>query len=790
MKKIILSFLLYFPFVLLAQGSLNLASLPLQIAFNQGNTPTYTFSGNISNIVSRNPGILSWTINGNSVTFNALKAGRTGLKITSGSQVYYIGVRVNHTNGAIPGLPQYLSIGSVSEDLTGDLAFWKDIDTDATNKAMDIRYIYINGGAIGGWQSWGPDRPAKFARESIRHGLIPFFVYYNIPDNGESYLLDLAHAQDVTYMTAYYQDLNNFMDSVQTVMNGDLYGIILEPDFLGYMQQNAVPNNPYLIPTAVGETTIANNAGNIATLVHRINKTIATKRNAGHKIFYGWQLNLWAYGNHAGSKGILRKSDNLNLDAAKYLIGLTAKEMTAYGMNAGILSHGADFISIDKYGLDAMGQNNTPNPSDCTWFFNNDHWNNYLLYVNQMYKISGKPVILWQLPVGRINESLYGSAYTGQPYEDMDNTPTKYEDSSTDFFLGDGFLPMSIDRINYFTENKYNDPKMYYAPGSGIVHWGNHLQETKNAGVISALFGAGVNASTDGVGNPPSDNYFWIQKVQDYYANAPIPLNQVYGENPANPCPVTGCSPTIHFINPTNGGKIVRSELDSAFLRFWVDDIDGKITTLVVKIDGQTQPSTLQGLQTIAWTPPTSWGMHTLTVTATDNDNHTTTENITFELVNFDATACGHPEWNSTQIYNVPNNIVSYNGLIFKNKWYTVNEMPYLGGTSSPWELEGVCDVLLDTTVVAIPAQTAFIQQFYTYPNPASQSFKTLISLQKPALAQLVLWDKLGRKVDAKSIYVDNQQAVISWEKPLVPGIYFLQLQVGKELQVEKVAVE
>ena len=360
LKKIISLSAVFLPLILLAQGNLNLSGLPLQISFNQGTSPTYTFSSTITNIVSRNPGVVSWTISGNNVTFTGLKARRTGLKIESGGQSYYMGVRVNHTNGDIPGLPQHLSIGSVSEDIAGDLAFWKDVDIDATNKAMDIRYIYINGGVVSGWQSWGPDRPGKFARESLRHGLIPFFVYYNIPDAGEDYTIDLQHAQDPAYMTAYFKDINVFMDSVQNIMKGDLYGIILEPDFLGYMQQNAKPNNPNLITTSVGATTIATGAGTISSLVHRINKTIYDKRVSGHKIFFGWQLNLWSYTAHTGSKGIIRKTDELNFDPAKYLIGLTATEITQYGMNAGILSNGADFISIDKYGLDAMGQNTDP----------------------------------------------------------------------------------------------------------------------------------------------------------------------------------------------------------------------------------------------------------------------------------------------------------------------------------------------------------------------------------------------------------------------------------------------
>ena len=332
-----------------SQTTLPLNSLPLQLNINEGATVTYTFDATIDAVASRNLNVLSWQINGSSVTFNGVKAGRTGLKITSGGKNYYVGMRINNSNGSIPGMPSYVSIGSVSEDITGDLQFWKDIQPGAKNKSMDVRYIYINGGPINGWHTWGAQRPGQFSRESLRHGLIPFFVYYNIPAGSEDYQTDLKHIQDPTYMTAYFKDLGIFMDSVENVMKGELYGIILEPDFLGYMQQNAVPSDPLTIKTAVSATSIATNAGNLVTLVERINQTIQAKRNAGSNIFYGWQQNLWSTPNFQGPQGICRRTDDNSFDAGKYLVKYSAREATIYQMKAGVLTHGADFISIDKY---------------------------------------------------------------------------------------------------------------------------------------------------------------------------------------------------------------------------------------------------------------------------------------------------------------------------------------------------------------------------------------------------------------------------------------------------------
>ncbi len=50
------------------------------------------------------------------------------------------------------------------------------------------------------------------------------------------------------------------------------------------------------------------------------------------------------------------------------------------------------------------------------------------------------------------------------------------------------------------------------------------MAEAKASGIVSILFGAGVGDSTDGIGNPPTDSYWWITAVQKYYQNGVVPL--------------------------------------------------------------------------------------------------------------------------------------------------------------------------------------------------------------------------------------------------------------------------
>ena len=58
------------------------------------------------------------------------------------------------------------------------------------------------------------------------------------------------------------------------------------------------------------------------------------------------------------------------------------------------------------------------------------------------------------------------------------------------------------------------------------------------AGVTTMLFGAGVGASTDCVGTPPADNYWWITKAQRYYNNPviikPDNLKPIYEKEDVN----------------------------------------------------------------------------------------------------------------------------------------------------------------------------------------------------------------------------------------------------------------
>lgn len=496
------------------------------------NSPSFSVSTN-------NPTIVTPTVLGNKLKIVALKEGRASLRIkeNNSGEVRYIGIRVKTSDNKLPGLPNYVALGTESENTPSDLTFLKNFGDGLLNKRVDIRYIYINGGPYIGWRTWSNvdgGRAIDYIKDSKRLGIIPFFVYYNIPDGGESYFTDKQHIEDSNYMQAYFKDLKFFLDIVRNYGGDELVGIILEPDFIGYMMQNSNGNNPTPASLLFAHTDSAYTSGvldkkndptfanNIRGLVQCINYIIS-KYAPNAK--FGWQFNLWAspgITTEIPGTGLMRITDTKGITKGRTALVNEAQAIANYYMDAGVTSYGAQFLSIDKYGLDA-GISNPQNPAQSTWFWNADHWNNYLLFAKTLNSTVKLPVILWQLPVGHINSSLEVDPYLNNGlFPALNNTSAHYEDSTPDFFLGDSFVPGSQTRLSYFATNNGADPKI--TAKDSTVTWQGHMQEAKNSGVIAALFGPGVGDSTKNIGNPPTDSYWWITKAQKYYTN-PVPLS-------------------------------------------------------------------------------------------------------------------------------------------------------------------------------------------------------------------------------------------------------------------------
>lgn len=521
----------------------------------------------IYSVSTNNPNVLSASVLGSTLKVEAKKSGRAGIKIidTVTGEIRHIGVKVKKADGALPGLPEYLSIGSVGTNVERDLNFVKDFQEGDKNKFMDVRYVYLNGEPdswnrpVDGWQNWGANirghRAFTFIRENMKLGIIPFFVYYTICGSNESYATDLKNIQDEKHLGYYFKDLKFTLDTIRDEAMGEVVGMVFEPDFIGYMMQQSKkqPHEIYANTKLVYEKAFGGDnavgildssvdldpetnqpfADNLYGLVSAINYLV-NKYNTtqGTSIKYGWQFNLWSNAKQGvPAKGLMHKTEEVGVVEGQQFISETSRETAEYYIAAGILRFNPHFISIDKYGKDAasfVGDTNPAgDPANSTWFWNADNWNNYLLYTKVLHETTNKPVVLWQLPVGHVERSQALDPYDGPLFDPLTNTTNGaecfYEDSSTSFFFGDTFKPGSQARLDWFKLNAIGDP-LVNSNGDSVT-WGSHFEAAKNSGIMMALFGAGVGEATHGnvsdvsdAVKPEDDMWFFVH-TQRYIKN-------------------------------------------------------------------------------------------------------------------------------------------------------------------------------------------------------------------------------------------------------------------------------
>jgi len=498
------------------------------------------------------PDVLEVTVDGDDVVVTALKSGYASIRAddsVSGDSAW-IGIAVREQDGSMPGLPEHLAVGSVSEDAPSHLSFFRGFDQGDENRRVDIRYIYINGGPFMGWRTWTTEegaRVSRYIRNSKQLGMIPCLVWYNIPDGGESYWTDSEHLFDASYMEAYWRDLDLMLDLARAeTADGWPVMIVIEPDLLGYFAQAGLSpdqeewsvgitgspqvNTAYTATGFDGEPILTSAdpafGDSIDGLVEAINYII--DRDLPNAIF-GWQFNLWASpaGGHTNigipGTGLAHLTDTMGIAAGRAAIEAEAEAMAQWYVDAGVMRRGADFISLDKYGLDAGGTTSSAanDPASSAWFWNNDHWLNYLAITEAVGRVGQTPTVLWQIPVGHINSSESVDA-SGDSFPVLNNTHQHYEDSAGTFFLGDTFSTTGV-RLTHFASNESEDPLV--SSEGDRVSWGSHMQATADAGVIAVMFGAGVGSSTQGTPRSdttegtPTDGGWWITLVQRYLAD-------------------------------------------------------------------------------------------------------------------------------------------------------------------------------------------------------------------------------------------------------------------------------
>ena len=397
----------------------------------------------------------------------------------------------------------------------------------------------------------------------------------------ESGALALANLRNKDFMRQYLADYKFALDTIRGYAQGTTVSVIIEPDFLAYMMKAAYSpgaNPPPSPPTIdlwaqpkdidlgydigrlaedVGLVPAGTVSGNsVVQFVQAMNagtRYLSKQGGESVNLQFGWKFNLWATDftmpDQSGwKKGISKVTDwflanNQPFEKGQDFVRAVAKVTAQWYQAAGIMDMpslggakvaGPDFIALDKYGIDggnnqqALTSPGFTDPEATSWFFNGDHWDNYLEYAGQLHQSLGQiPVRLWQIPVGHVNGSTSVNPGTHALYPDLANKATSdtvqaWEDSAVSYFLGDTFSGNTAGgaaaRPDFLKQNNANDAART-VDGQGNIVWQSHMAQAKSAGVEAILFGPGLPFATSAGGYngvAAQDGYFWANKAYGY----------------------------------------------------------------------------------------------------------------------------------------------------------------------------------------------------------------------------------------------------------------------------------
>lgn len=348
-------------------------------------------------------------------------------------------------------------IGGAMEDKTSDAApfhirYHYVHSQPATNQACYNNCDDACGNMTQWWACWSRSqwntKPGLFVsywrdhtnpvigqnRAQIKH-----WTWYSLRDLGDAAGYSDGPAEvnavnDAKLLKRYMDDYRFFLQQI-----GDAKTIVhLEPDFWGYVQANN--SNPRAVPakvTVANSTDCAKEENNAAGLASCL---ISMARKYAPNSGVGIHVSCWSY-----------NMDGKPQECVKFYKDLGASK--------------GDFLVTDASDRDAGWYEVNGNPH--AWW-DDKGFATYISYIKTMTEGVGKPMIIWQIPLGNMA---------------MDNTFQHYKDNKVDYFF-------------------------------------SRMNDVANAHVVALLFGAGHYETT----NPETDGGYLIKKTNNYWKSGGVSL--------------------------------------------------------------------------------------------------------------------------------------------------------------------------------------------------------------------------------------------------------------------------
>ncbi|MEQ9306958.1 MAG: glycosyl hydrolase family 18 protein, partial [Marinoscillum sp.] len=280
------------------------------------------------------------------------------------------------------------------------------------------------------------------------------------------------------------------------------------------------------------------------------------------------------------------------------------------------------------------------------------------------------------------------------------HSPYSYATSTLNYWLGRG-LPASkaVLGVPFYARPSWKSFATLVSEGA------DPYADTYNGDYYNGI--TTIQQKTDLAESQASGIMIW-EISQDITNNVSLSLlNAIYQ---AAPTCNQGGNPDVYFTNPSNGSTV---QTGTAITLTANATDDGSITSVVFDAGGQTLTGSGSGnVYTASWTP-SSDGSYTLTVTATDNEGNSDTQQIS---ITASSSTCSAPAWESSAVY-VKDDEVEHNGTLYRAKWWTQNDDPSTHSAQwDVWQNLGACGSGARLGTSSTMAQSQMTPA--PYPNP------------------------------------------------------------------------
>jgi hypothetical protein len=341
------------------------------------------------------------------------------------------------------------------------------------------RYQYLAGGVNTPypqpWIYWNSPSGAfatYYMNASNANGYIPVFTYYellqSLPSTGTNESSrDFSNLNDTSTMNAYYANFKLLMQLAGTF--GKPVVVHVEPDFWGYMEQRAAGGDASTLTASVATSGFTELAGLPNTVQGFAYALLKLRDMYGPNAILATHASMWSSGTDIASD--TRSTINAATEADR-----TAAFLNSAGISSNPYGSTWDLVfnDVDDHDAGWWEQQGADNASFTHWWDPTNtvfpNFNRYLSWVAELRARTGRPQVVWQVPVGN------------QYFLTMNNTCGHYQDNVGPYFI-------------------------------------SHASSLYSSGLIAVLFGAGNACQTS----------YWDQQTDGVTNNGGVPTTDLLG---------------------------------------------------------------------------------------------------------------------------------------------------------------------------------------------------------------------------------------------------------------------